>query len=214
MEGEMKKYWFASLIGLIFAMALSDSAAQKIETVNGVRVVHNVKGGLWGNQPKVALELVGKIGDVDAEDENAAFHHPSDVDMDKDGNIYILDTGNSRIQKFGPDGKYLATIGRKGQGPGEFIMPESLDIDAAGNMIVHDPIQFRFQVLMADGSDARIIVMKDEWVYKVRRLSSGNFAAKGSTYPRPGEKGEEPKHSQMRLLRIVDHQGRVLDSFG
>ena len=54
---------------------------------------------------------------------------PGDVAVDKAGNIYILDSGNARIQKFGPDGKYLATIGRKGQGPGEFILPDGLDID-------------------------------------------------------------------------------------
>ena len=210
----MNKYLVALGIGLFLVPCFFDLGGQKTETIDGIRVVHNEKGGLWGDQPRVALELVRKIGDIDAQDENVAFHHPSDVDMDKEGNIYILDTGNSRIQKFGPDGKYVATIGRKGQGPGEFIMPESLDIDAAGNIIVHDPIQFRFQVLMADGSDARIIVMKDEWVYRVRRLTSGNFAAKGSTYPRPGKKQEEQKHSQLRLLRIVDHEGRILNSFG
>ena len=210
----MKRYLFVSVVGLFFVLGFTGLAAQKVETVNGVRIVHNEKGGLWGKRPQVVLELVRKIGDIEAEDENAAFHHPSDVDMDDIGNIYVLDTGNSRVQKFGPDGKYLATIGRKGQGPGEFIMPESLDIDSAGNLIVHDPIQFRFQVLMADRSDARIIVMKDEWVYKVRGLSSGNFAAKGSTYPRPGKDGKEQKHGQMRLLRIVDQDGRILNSFG
>ena len=59
------------------------------------------------------------------------------------GNIYVLDTGNARIQKFGPDGAYLATIGRKGQGPGEFIMPDALDIDRDGNLVVADPAQCR-----------------------------------------------------------------------
>ncbi|MGZ5440190.1 MAG: hypothetical protein ACXWFJ_10075, partial [Candidatus Aminicenantales bacterium] len=31
---------------------------QKTEIVDGVRIVHNAKGGLWGKTPKVALELV------------------------------------------------------------------------------------------------------------------------------------------------------------
>src|SRR5512142_2181724 len=92
----------------LFAAAL----AQKVETVDGVRVVHNQKGGLWGKAPKVSLELVRRIGDVDTEDEHFAFNYPSDVTADKDGNIYVLDSANARVQKFGPDGKFLATIGR------------------------------------------------------------------------------------------------------
>ncbi|MCX6569166.1 MAG: 6-bladed beta-propeller, partial [Candidatus Aminicenantes bacterium] len=121
------------MIGLLPFLLSADLSAQKIETVDGVRVVHNEKGGLWGKTPKVALELVRKIGDIDTDDEHLAFNYPSDVAVDAQGNIYILDSGNTRIQKFGPDGKFLATIGRKGQGPGEFIMPEAIDFDRDGN---------------------------------------------------------------------------------
>ena len=47
-----------AVVGLIFGMA----AAQKIETVDGVRIVHNEKGGIWAGSPKVKLELVRTIG--------------------------------------------------------------------------------------------------------------------------------------------------------
>ena len=60
-----------------------------------------------------------KIGELETEDENIAFHIPSDIVIDEQGNIYILDSGNHRIQKFDPEGNYLASFGRKGQGPGE-----------------------------------------------------------------------------------------------
>jgi len=43
-------------------------AAQKIETVNGVRVIHNEKGGKWGANPEVKLELIRTIGGLDAEE--------------------------------------------------------------------------------------------------------------------------------------------------
>lgn len=35
-------------------------------------------------------------------------------------NFYVSDMETLRIQKYSPEGKYLLTIGRKGQGPGEF----------------------------------------------------------------------------------------------
>jgi sugar lactone lactonase YvrE len=189
-------------------------AAQKVETVDGVRVVHNEKGGLWGKTPMVALELVRKIGDIDTEDENLAFNYPSDVAVDKDGAIYILDAANARIQKFGPDGKFLATIGRKGQGPGEFIFPDAIDFDKDGNLVVADSAQARVHVVIGGGRDVRSIVVKEELVRKARPLASGEFVAQGSTYafPRPNQPAKKP--DEMRLFRRIAADGRTIGSFG
>jgi hypothetical protein len=73
--------------------------AQKIETVNGVRVVHNEKGGKWGANPEVKLELIRTMGGLEAE-ENLSFNNPNDIVRDSAGNYYILDSGNNRIQKL------------------------------------------------------------------------------------------------------------------
>ena len=202
------------LIGLLPFLLAAGSSAQKIETVDGVRVVHNEKGGLWGKSPKVSLELVRKIGDVDTEDENVAFHYPSDIAVDKEGNIYVLDSGNTRIQKFGPDGKYLATIGRKGQGPGEFISPNSLDIDEDGNLVVTDTAQSRLHVIIGGGKDVKSIVLKDEPIYGVRSLGAGGYIGRASTYSFPRRNQPEKKIGEMRLFRRLDPDGRVTASFG
>ena len=47
-----------------FSVLAAAPAAQKVETVDGVRIVHNEKGGIWGQTPKVVLELVRKIGEI------------------------------------------------------------------------------------------------------------------------------------------------------
>jgi 6-bladed beta-propeller len=196
---------------LVLAAAL---AAQKIETVDGVRVVHNEKGGVWGQAPKVALELVRKIGDIDTEDENVAFNYPSDVAVDKAGNIYILDSANARVQKFGPDGKYLATIGRKGQGPGEFIFPDTISFDKDGNLVVADSAQKRIHVIIGGGKDVRSAVIKEELVREIRPLASGDYAAQGSTYAFPRPDQPAPKPEEMRLFRRIGPDGRTVGSFG
>jgi len=200
-------------LALVLAAPL---AAQKIETVDGIRVVHNEKRGLWGKTPKVTLELVRKIGDIDTEDENLAFNYPSDIAVDRDGAIFILDAANARIQKFGPDGKYLATIGRKGQGPGEFIMPGDLDIDKDGNLVVSDSAQSRIHVIIGGGRDVRALIMKDERLYGLRALPAGGYAARASTYPMPGGAGKDgtPQPDDMRLFRRLDPEGRTAASFG
>jgi sugar lactone lactonase YvrE len=204
----------AVIRALLVLFLAATVAAQKVETIDGVRVVHNEKGGLWGKAPKVALELVRKIGDIDTEDDNLAFHYPSDVAADKDGNIYVLDTGNTRIQKFGPDGRFQATIGRKGQGPGEFIMPDGLDVDRDGNLVVSDTAQSRIHVIIDGGRDTRSIVLRDERVYGIRCLGSGEYVGRASTYaiPMPGRPGKTI--GEMRLFQRLDAGGRPGAAFG
>ncbi len=189
-------------------------AAQKVETVDGVRLVHNVKGGLWGPSPHVALELVRRIGDIDAEDENESFSFPSDVAVDKGGNIYVLDSANARLQKFGPDGAYLATIGRKGQGPGEFIMPGSMAFDQDGNLVVADPAQARVHIIIDGGRDVRSVVVKDEMINGISPLPGGGFVGKASTYSLPGPDQRAQPVDEMRLFRRIGPDGRVSGSFG
>jgi len=210
----MKKPLLSFIVAMIVLALAAAASAQKAETVDGVRVVHNEKGGLWGKTPKLALELVRKIGDVDTEDEHVAFNYPSDVAVAKDGAVYILDAGNTRIQKFGLDGKYLATIGRKGQGPGEFILPDSLDIDRDGNLVVGDSAQSRLHVIIGDGRDARSVILKGERIYGIRCLAGGGYVGRASTWVYPMRGQATPKMEDMRLFRLLASDGHATASFG
>jgi hypothetical protein len=118
---------FRILLALFLAPVFVEP--QNIQTVKGVRVIHNEKGGKWGANPEIQLELVRTIGRLDAE-ENLSFSEPNDIVQDSSGNLYILGSGNNRIQELDSEGKFIKTIGRKGQGPGEFQAVSSMDIDA------------------------------------------------------------------------------------
>ncbi len=170
--------WLICLIygaSLTLGAGLSAEAwAQRIETENGVRIVYNVKGGAWGSDPKVSLELVRTIGDVDSDDENLAFNSPADLAVDAAGNIYITDSRNQRIQVFDPEGRYLRTVGRKGQGPGEFMATGSLDFDGEGCLRVLDNGQRRIQVFTPKGEVLKTISNLD--FNKMRLLRSGQIA--------------------------------------
>ena len=41
------------------------------------------------------------------------------VISDEDGNFYLLDTQQREVFKFSPEGEYLKSVSRKGEGPGE-----------------------------------------------------------------------------------------------
>lgn len=188
--------------------------AQKVETVDGVRVVHNSGGGKWGKIPEISLELVRTLGKLEAEDENLAFYLPEDIAVDAAGNMYILDSGNHRIQKFSADGRYLATFGRKGQGPAEFYFPSSLDIDAKGYLYISDPNNQRIQVLTPEGKDHRVIRMIEGEIGEIACLKSGDLAmGGGEALMRMGMEEEKPKELP-KLVKILDREGKVMRELG
>jgi hypothetical protein len=163
------------LVSLIVGPLLSlDISAQTIVTENGVRIVHNVKGGIWGTSPKVSIELVRTIGDVDSDDENLSFDSPADLAVDAAGNVYIADSRNHRIQVFDPEGRYLRTIGRKGQGPGEFMSAGSIDFYSDGRLHVLDNSQRRIQVFTPKGEVLKTIPISSLDIRQMWLMRSGN----------------------------------------
>lgn len=207
----MNKKALASLIVVVLAAPVL-AAAQKIETGNGARAVHNTGPGAWGKTPKVALEPVLTLGDVDTADENLAFYMPSAVAVDAAGAVYILDMGNHRVQKFGPGGKYLASYGRQGQGPGEFYFPSWIAVDAKGFIFVADPNNQRIQVLTPDGKDHKTI----------KGLAQGDGAV---FLGRPGELvtsggrvrfliNDEKPAGLPKLVKVLDLEGKAVRQFG
>ncbi len=50
-----------------------------------------------------------------------------------DDSIFVTDGyGNLRVVKFGKDGKFIKTWGRKGTAPGEFRIPHDIVEDHSG----------------------------------------------------------------------------------
>lgn len=57
-----------------------------------------------------------------------SFYEPGGITVDRDGNIYVADSGNQRVVKFSSEGKFIKRFGTKGQGPGEFLSPWQIAI--------------------------------------------------------------------------------------
>lgn len=108
----------------------------KIEKEDGIKVIKNPGEPLYG---KIKFELKEDLSIGKEDDENYMFYRVRGIAVDNQGNIYITDWGNYRIQKFGQNGNYLQTIGRQGEGPGEFQWLIQLRMDdSTGNIFVKD----------------------------------------------------------------------------
>ena len=57
------------------------------------------------------------------------LHNPAAAAVDSGGNIYVVDSGNHRIQKFDSQGAYVAQWGSQGSGNGQFESPAHIAID-------------------------------------------------------------------------------------
>lgn len=79
------------------------------------------------------------------------FGAPQGVALDKDGDVYVTDTLNNRVEIFDADGNFISTFGKNGDGPGSFARPKGIAIDADGHIWVADEVQDRLQVFNRDG---------------------------------------------------------------
>ncbi|RMF93658.1 MAG: tetratricopeptide repeat protein, partial [Nitrospinota bacterium] len=73
------------------------------------------------------------------------FSSPEGLAVDRQGNLYVADTQNHRIQKFSPQGGWLLSWGELGTGPGEFVEPTDVAIDPEGKVWVVDTGNHRLQ---------------------------------------------------------------------
>lgn len=200
---------------LTFILASPLAAGQKIENLDGVRIVHNTGPGAWGKTPAVRIEPVRTLGDVDTADENLAFFLPETIVLDPAGNLYVLDSGNHRIQKFGPDGIFVATYGRQGQGPGEFYYPAWLSVDPKGLLYISDPNNQRIQVLTQDGKDHRTIKLMDTGAGNVFWTPSGELVMSPPKLRFMfGPGGDKKSAALPKLVKVLDGAGKLLREFG
>ncbi len=90
------------------------------------------------------------------------FDNPNGVAADAEGNIYVADTDNQRIQKLSPSGEMLEQWGRCSDGEGmtctrfgtgdqagQFAQPRHLAVNGRGEVVVADHFNYRVQVLKA-----------------------------------------------------------------
>jgi DNA-binding beta-propeller fold protein YncE len=75
---------------------------------------------------------------------NGQFHYPADLVFDE-GDLYVTDLGNNRVEEFNEEGKYLAQFGSKGSGNGQFNTPAGITVDADGNLYVTDVDNYRVE---------------------------------------------------------------------
>lgn len=100
----------------------------------------------------------GNEGFADGAGAQASFNTPSAIAIDKQGNLYVADTGNNRIRKITPEG-VVTTVAGDGtagyaDGPAaqaRFNGPIGVTVDQHGNLYVADTYNDRIRKISTDG---------------------------------------------------------------
>ncbi|NKB89978.1 MAG: 6-bladed beta-propeller [Acidobacteria bacterium] len=119
----------------------------------GLSVLIAVLSGCQSPAPEYwALEAAESLAvGVEPVRDETAFFRPTALGVDGQNSLYVLDSGNDRIQVFDLDGQFKASLGRSGAGPGDLSAPEDMWVDADGSLIVADTGNRRLAFYGADG---------------------------------------------------------------
>jgi len=174
----------------------------------------------------VALEELWRLGG-DSEDEHQFFGLLTGLDVDAAGNLYLLDAQLHVVKVFSPDGAYLRSLGREGEGPGEFRRPAGLFVRDDGVVGVAQGAPGKIVLIAPDGTPAGEHPLpeteeKMQFVYGARASGEDLLVVlAGNTYT-PGKISQirrlarvAPDGAQTRVyttgLRVLDMEHRLVE---
>jgi hypothetical protein len=134
----------------------------------------------------------------------AGYSMWSRVVRDSKGQIYVANEGQSDMEVYDSTGVYLKSIGRRGQGPGEYGVISSLSVLPGDTLLVGDRVNRRLTLVSPAGRAVRTTPFQ----FSTRRLipRPGNGYLANATINTPDQIGLP--------LHMIDSEGVITKSFG
>ena len=129
-----------------------------VKVVEGVKIIMNPENPMYpGNIFNLEEELSIESNNTNSQE---MFQTIVSLAVDDKGNIFVLDKKAADIKVFDKDGRFMKTIGRRGQGPGEFGAPESSAITKENELYVYDSVRMAVLHFDATGEFKRTLPVK------------------------------------------------------
>lgn len=199
-----------ALLVLMTATAALAGWEGENKIVDGVTTVINSETPAMGELKQEMRELWRRGGE---EDEEIFFGTISEFLHDDEGNIFLLDGQLSEIQVFDPAGEWLRTVGRQGEGPGEFQNGADMFWGPRGQIGVVQAWPGKIVMITPDGDPGASFGLPYRdgggWQSVTRGAGTGeNIILAGTAWTR-----EDGKQLQFTYLKSYDAGGNELATF-
>jgi hypothetical protein len=104
------------------------------------------------------------------------FGAAGDLALDPEGRLYVCDSKSGNIKKFDAAGKFLRTLAKPGQGPGDLNYPTEIKV-SQGRLYIRELMNRRVSMLDSEGKFLASVSLASEegnW-WKMRALPDGRF---------------------------------------
>lgn len=152
----------------------ADGERVYVADVGGVQLKEEHRVRVFNGKTGAHLFDFGKRGSGDGE-----FNFARDVAIAPNGRVYVVDTGNFRIQVFERDGRFVRTFGAIGRQPGTFARPREIAIDREGRVYVTDAAFGNMQIFDGDGQLLMHIGERSERDQPARYMLPSGLAVDG-----------------------------------
>lgn len=155
-----------------------------------------------------------RLGSIDG-DGLGAFDGVSDATFTASGGIAVLSRYSGQVILFESDGAYSGTLGRRGEGPGEFADPIEVSPVDGDSIAVWDWRLGRITVFPLESGVPRIVrldppVLSPTGHFGVLRGEPTSFVVSGQSFTSPG-RGGRGGNETLHVLRY-DILGALLDT--
>jgi hypothetical protein len=151
-----------------------------IEETDGVTVVKNPRQPLYG-EGVFQIEEELAIGAAEGPEEYM-FQSIRDMTVDEKGRIYVSDRKAGHIKVYDKRGEYIQTVGEKGQGPGEFMLPNRAFIKNGKELWIYDDGRRAFLIFTLEGDFIEILDIYQTEGLEARIDSQGNISVTTMEY--------------------------------
>ena len=162
--------------------------------------------------PLEQLALMPGGGQYSGANKPYSFHRETDIGWDAQGNIFVTDGyGDSRVVKYDKSGKFIKSVGTRGNGPLQFSTPHAMAVDAKGTVYVADRGNNRIVVLDNDLNQKAVYdTVGAPWAVCITNTAH-QYLFSSNSFPTGNNFDQAPMTGEVYKMEL---DGTVLGRFG
>ncbi len=193
--------WIILMVSALLTLSAACGKKQssvRVEKIDGVEWVHN---NAEPEHPQRTVSFVHELA-IGEKEEDKLFQ-PAGVTVSNDGRMFILDRSDMTVKVYDVNGAYVQSIGRMGDGPGEFKGVTGMLFTPDGHLAVLDIQLRRVSIFNGQGAFIKSCQLTQPMI-RFYLLTDSTFTGDANLY---GEKHQ-------LFVKTYDFTGKELLSFG